>query len=121
MKPGTGPAAVNEYVAGFPKEVRNILQKIRTTIRKAAPGAVETIKYRIPTWVVPQGNLVSVAAWRSYISFYPAPNTHADFKQALSPYAAGKATARFPIDEPIPYGLITRMVKLRVRKLGARG
>ncbi|MEI9808660.1 MAG: DUF1801 domain-containing protein [Bacteroidota bacterium] len=113
----TTPAAnVDEYIAAFPKNIQKLLKEMRAAIRKAAPGAEEAIKYTIPTFVL-NGNLVSFAAYKNHIGFYPAPVGVAAFKKELSPYEGAKATARFPIDKPLPLALIDKMVKFRVKSL----
>jgi len=105
---------VDEYIAGFPPSVQKILQRIRMTIRKAAPSADETISYQIPAFKQ-NGALVYFAAYKSHIGMYPITRTVSEkFRKELSPYAAGKSTARFPLDQPIPYTLISKIVKFRV-------
>jgi len=111
----TSPKTIDEYIAGFPKDVQAILQKIRMTIRKAAPDAEEAIKYQIPTFIL-KGNLVHFGAYKNHIGFYPAPRAIEKFKKELSAYEGSKGTVRFPFDKPIPYALITRIVKFRVKK-----
>ena len=111
----TAPQNIDEYIAGFPKEVQKILQKIRMTIRKAAPKAEEAIKYQIPTFVQ-DGNLVSFAAYKNHIGLYPAPRKADKFKKELADYEGGKGTVQFPLDEPVPYDLISRIVKFLVTK-----
>jgi len=109
------PKDIDEYIAGFPEDVQKILEKIRTTIRKAAPDAEETIKYQMPTFTL-NGNLVHFGAYKKHIGFYPAPRGVEKFKQALSAYEGAKSTVRFPLDKPIPFGLISKIVKFRVKK-----
>jgi uncharacterized protein YdhG (YjbR/CyaY superfamily) len=109
------PKDIDEYIAGFPGNVQEILQKVRTTIRKAAPAAEEAIKYRMPTFTL-KGNLVHFAAFKNHIGFYPAPKGIEQFKEELSTYEGGKGSVRFPLDRPIPFGLIGRIVKFRVRQ-----
>jgi uncharacterized protein YdhG (YjbR/CyaY superfamily) len=109
------PANIDEYIAGFPRDVQKILQKIRKTIQQAAPDAEEAIKYQIPTFVF-NGNLVHFAAYQNHIGLYPAPRGVEAFKKEMDHYQGGKGTVRFPLDEPIPYDLITRIVKFRVKK-----
>lgn len=109
------PRNIDEYIAGFPKDVQEILGKIRMTIRKAAPDAEETIKYQMPTFTL-NGNLVHFAAFKKHIGFYPVPRGIEAFKDELSGYEGEKSTARFPLDKPIPFDLIRRIVKFRVRK-----
>ena len=109
----TTPKDIDEYIAGFPKEVREILEKIRKTIREAAPDAEEAIKYQIPTFTL-KGNLVHFAAFKKHIGFYPAPRGIEEFKDELSVYKGAKGSVQFPLGEPIPYDLISRIVKFRV-------
>ncbi len=114
------PAAnMDEYIAGYPKNIQKLLKEMRAAIRKAAPQAEETIKYTIPTFTL-NGNLVSFAAYTNHIGFYPAPTEVAEFKKALAPYAASKATARFPFDKPLPLALISKMIKFRVKSLSEK-
>lgn len=114
MKAKKPPTTIDDYVAGFPPDVRKTLRQIRATIRKAAPAAQETIKYEIPTYTL-EGNLIYFAAFKSHIGIYPAPRGDPAFKDELSKYKGGKGTVQFPLDEPIPLGLIRRMVQFRVR------
>jgi uncharacterized protein YdhG (YjbR/CyaY superfamily) len=109
------PATIDEYIAGFPKEVQLILQKIRETIKKAAPGAVEAISYQMPTFKL-NGNLVHFAGYQRHIGFYPVPTGIEQFKAELSVYKQGKGSVQFPLDQPIPYDLIGRIVKFRVEE-----
>ena len=109
------PKTINEYIAGFPHEVQEILEKMRMTIKKAAPDAEETIKYRMPTFTL-KGNLVHFAAFQKHIGLYPAPTGIEQFKRELSVYEGGKGSVRFPLDEPIPFDLISKIVKFRVRE-----
>jgi len=111
----TTPKDINEYIAGFPNDVQQILKKIRMTIRKAAPDAEETIKYQMPTFTL-KGNLVHFAAFKKHIGFYPVPRGVEPFRNELSVYEGEKSTVRFPLDKPIPFDLISRIVKFRVKK-----
>lgn len=111
----SAPKSIDDYIARFPSEVQKILKKIRMTIRKAAPDAEEAIKYQMPTFVQ-NGNLVHFAAYKSHIGFYPAPRAIEQFKKELSRYEGAKGTVRFSLDEPIPFELIDRIVKFRVKK-----
>jgi uncharacterized protein YdhG (YjbR/CyaY superfamily) len=108
------PKNIDEYIAGFPGDVQKILKKIRLTIRNAAPGAQETIKYQMPTFTL-NGNLVYFAAFKTHIGLYPLPRGIERFKRELSAYESGKGSVRFPLNEPIPFALISRIVKFRVR------
>ena len=109
------PKNIDEYIAGFPHDVQEILEKMRMTIRKAAPDAEETIKYQIPTFTL-KGNLVSFAAYKKHIGLYPAPTGTQKFNKELSVYRAAKASVRFPLDKPIPFALISIIVKFRVKE-----
>jgi uncharacterized protein YdhG (YjbR/CyaY superfamily) len=111
----TAPTTIDEYIAGCPPDVQEILQKIRAIIRKAAPGAEEAIKYQMPTFVL-HGNLVHFAAFKNHIGFYPVPTGIEAFKRELAAYESGKGSVQFPLDQPIPYGLISKIVKFRVRE-----
>jgi len=106
---------IDEYIAGFPKDIQKMLEAVRTAIRKAAPAAEETIKYAIPTFTL-NGNLVSFAAWKNHIALYPAPRGIEAFKKELSAYEGAKSTVKFPMDSPLPLALIGKMVKFRVKK-----
>jgi len=112
---GAKPKTVDEYIASFSPEVRTILKNIRLTIRKAAPGAQETISYNMPTFVL-KGVLVHFAAFKKHIGFYPPVRGDSRLQKALSIYAGEKGNLRFPFDQPIPYGLIEEVVKLRVKQ-----
>lgn len=106
---------IDGYIAGFPPDVQKVLQKVRATIRKAAPAAEEAIKYRIPTFIL-HGNLVHFAAFKKHVGFYPAPSAIEKFKAELEGYEGAKGSVQFPLDQPLPFGLITRIVKFRVRE-----
>src|SRR5689334_12026368 len=106
---------IDEYIAGFAPDVQAILQKIRQTIRDAAPNAQETINYAIPTFTL-NGNLVHFAAFEKHIGFYPTPGGLEHFKQELSGYKGAKGSVQFPLDQPMPFALITRIVKFRVKE-----
>lgn len=114
-KSQAAPKTIDEYIAGFPPDVRRTLKQIRSTIRKAAPAAEEAIAYQMPTFRQ-HGNLVHFAAFKNHIGFYPAPRAIEEFKKDLAAYEGSKGTVRFPLDQPLPLGLIGRMVKFRVKK-----
>ena len=106
---------IDTYIAEFPEDVQARLQEVRATIRKAAPEATEAIKYAIPTFVL-KGNLVHFAAFKSHIGFYPAPTGIKAFEKELSVYKQGKGSVQFPLDQPMPLALITRIVEYRVKQ-----
>jgi uncharacterized protein YdhG (YjbR/CyaY superfamily) len=110
-----GYTTIDEYIKTFPEEIQSILGKIRKTIRKAAPDAVEAISYQMPTFKL-NGNLVHFAAFRNHIGFYPVPSGIDAFKKELEHYIAGKGTLRFPLDKPIPYDLIEKIVVFRAKE-----
>jgi uncharacterized protein YdhG (YjbR/CyaY superfamily) len=109
------PKDIDEYIAGYPKNVQAILQRVRRTIRKAAPGVEETIKYEMPTFTL-KGNLISFGAFKSHIGIYPVPAGTKEFQKELAPYRAQKSTVRIPLDKAIPYDLISRLVKFRLKE-----
>ena len=111
----TPPKTIDDYIAGFPPDVRVILQKLRATIRKTAPAAEEAIKYRLPTFVL-LGNLVHFGAFKKHIGFYATPTGNKQFRQELSAYQGAKGSVQFPLNKPIPYGLVSKMVKFRVQE-----
>jgi len=113
--PTTNYKDIDEYIAGFPKDVQKILKKIRATIKKAAPKAEEAISYQIPTFNF-HGYLIYFAAYKNHIGVYPAPRGVEGFKKDLARYGAGKGTLRFPLDEPVPYDLITKIVEFRAKQ-----
>ena len=107
------PASVDEYITGFPPDVRVYLEDIRQTIKEAAPGSQETINYAMPCYNQ-NGNLVFFAAYRNHIGFYPMPSAIQEFKEELFAYKMSKGTVQFPLGQPLPKDLITRMVKFRL-------
>jgi uncharacterized protein YdhG (YjbR/CyaY superfamily) len=104
---------------GFPEDVQEILQRIRGIISEVAPDAEEAIKYQIPTFVLGE-NLVHFAAFAKHIGFYPAPSGIEHFREDLSAYKSAKGSVQFPLDSPIPYNLIKRIVKFRVKECRSR-
>jgi uncharacterized protein YdhG (YjbR/CyaY superfamily) len=110
-----GFTSIDEYIATFPQDIQGILEKLRSTIRKAAPNAEETINYQMPTFTL-KGNLVHFAAFKKHIGFYPTPSGIEKFKKELSVYQGAKGSVQFPLDSPIPYGLVSKIVKFRVKE-----
>ena len=105
---------MDAYIASLPRDVQNILEKIRQVIRKTVPEAVEAISYQIPTFKLNGKNLVHFAAWKDHIGFYATPSGNAAFKKELAQYKVAKGSIQFPLDEPIPYDLVRKMVSFRV-------
>lgn len=110
---------VDEYIAEFPPRVRAILRKIRATVRRAAPRAQERLSYRMPAFFQ-DGVLIYYAAFKHHIGVYPPVRGDAKLLRALSPYLGEKGNLQFPLDAPIPYGLIRRIVLGRVKERAGR-
>jgi len=108
------PSNIDEYIAGFPDEIQLILDRVRSSIKKAAPDAEESIGYGMPAYKSHGKPLVYFAAFKNHIGFYATPTGHAEFARELSKYKQGKGSVQFPIDQPIPYELIARIVEFRV-------
>jgi uncharacterized protein YdhG (YjbR/CyaY superfamily) len=113
------PETIDDYIAGFPAEKRAVLEKIRATIRDAAPDAKEVISYRMPTFTQ-DGVLVHYAAFKNHIGVYPPVSGDAGLAAALAPYAGEKGNLRFPLDRPIPYDLIGRIVRYKLKQNAAQ-
>ncbi|HEY3343694.1 MAG TPA: DUF1801 domain-containing protein [Anaerolineaceae bacterium] len=109
------PKNIDEYIAKYPDDIRVILEKIRMTIKNAAPEAKETIKYEMPTFTL-DGNLVYFAAFKEHIGFYPPPTGLEKYQAEISAYAGPKGSLKFPLDRPIPYDLIHEIVTFRVKE-----
>ena len=119
MKAKKVSANVDEYIADCPAEVREVLEQVRSAIRKAAPAAEETISYRMPSYRL-NGPLVYFAACKNHIGFYPPVKGDERLMQAIAPYANERGNLRFPLDQQIPYALIGRIVKARMRENAER-
>jgi uncharacterized protein YdhG (YjbR/CyaY superfamily) len=109
------PKNIDEYIASFSPEVQAILEKIRSTIRKAAPEAEERISYQMPTFAL-MGNLIHFAAFKKHIGLYPPVKGDEKLRAETARYQGEKGNLKFPLDEPIPYALISRIVKFRVKE-----
>ena len=107
---------MDEFITKQPAEVQAILQKIRAIIQKSAPGAEEAMAYGIPTFKLNGRNLVHFSAFKEHIGFYPTPSGIEAFKKELSAYEGAKGSVKFPLSKPIPYALITKIVKFRVKE-----
>ena len=115
MTDRSAPGTIDEYIAAFPADVQSILKKIRLTIREAAPQAEEKISYKMPAFAL-DGDLIYFAAFKKHIGVYPPVRGDEKLSKALSRYRGEKGNLKFPLDERIPYGLITRVVKFRVKE-----
>ena len=109
------PANIDEYIGAFPNDVQEILEKIRATIQKAAPDAKEKISYSMPAFEQ-NGIVVYSAAFKNHIGLYALPSGHETFKEELSKYKSGKGSVQFPLDQPMPFDLIAKIVKFRVKE-----
>jgi uncharacterized protein YdhG (YjbR/CyaY superfamily) len=106
---------IDEYISGYPKNVQVILNNLRKIVKEVAPEAKETINYQIPTFQL-KGNLVHFAAYSKHIGFYPTPSAISAFRKELSVYQGAKGSVQFPINQPIPYKLVKRIVEYRVKE-----
>ena len=107
---------IDEYIAGFPRDVQERLEKIRALIGQAAPDAEEAIKYRIPTFVLHE-NLVHFAAFQKHIGLYPTSSPIKAFRKELAGYKSARGSVQFPLNEPVRLALIKKMVEFRVRQV----
>jgi uncharacterized protein YdhG (YjbR/CyaY superfamily) len=105
-------STIDEYITGFPAEIQEKLREIRRVIHETAPEATEKISYQMPTFFL-NGNLVHFAAFKNHIGFYPAPTGLDAFKEEISKYPNSKGAVQFPLDRPIPFDLVRRIVEYR--------
>jgi uncharacterized protein YdhG (YjbR/CyaY superfamily) len=112
---GGQPTTIDEYIAQCPEEVQPLLRQIRAVIKEAAPQATEKISYQMPTFFL-KGNLVHFAAYKRHIGFYPTPSGIEAFKEEIAAYEWAKGSVQFPLDKPLPYDLIRRIVEFRVEE-----
>ena len=108
---------IDEFISQYPPDIQTILQKIRTTIQKFAPGAEEAMAYGIPTFKLNGKNLVHFSAFKEHIGFYPTPSGIEKFKKELSVYEGAKGSVKFPLSKPIPYALIGKITQFRVKEV----
>ena len=109
------PATIDEYLDSFPKDTRIILENIRCAIRNTAPDAIETISYGIPAFDLKNRHLVFFAGWKHHISIYPIPAGDEALQHEISQYKKGKGTMQFPLNKPMPYGLIEKIVAVLIQ------
>jgi len=107
--------SIDAFISGYPPDVQVVLQELRQTIKDAAPEAGEKITYGIPTFTF-HGNLVHFSAYRTHIGFYPGSSGIKTFASELKPYETAKGTVRFPIDKPLPFPLLRKIVLFRVKE-----
>jgi len=108
--------SIDEYIAEFPPESQRVLEELRALIKVGAPDATETISYAIPTFDLNGHHLVHFAGYERHIGFYPTGSGVEAFKEELEPYKSGKGSVQFPFGQPLPTGLIRRIVELRVEE-----
>jgi uncharacterized protein YdhG (YjbR/CyaY superfamily) len=113
--PSTRPASIGAYIAGCAPAARPILKRLRATIKRAAPDAEEIISYRMPAFRL-RVVLVYFAAFKHHIGLYPPMKGDATLEAAVAKYAGPKGNLKFPLDQPIPYALVARIVKFRVKR-----
>jgi uncharacterized protein YdhG (YjbR/CyaY superfamily) len=117
----TGFKSVDEYIASQPDTVQGILERVRSTIRKAVPGAAEVISYKIPAYKLHGSPVLYFAGWKQHYSVYPATErVIATFKDELASYQVNKGTIRFPLSQPVPVKLIGEIAKFRVKEVAER-
>lgn len=105
-----------EYILQFPSETQEILNQLRELIKTAAPDAIESISYGMPAYKTFKKPLVYFAGYDKHIGLYATPSGHREFEKELSKYKQGKGSVQFPLDQPIPYDLIKRIVEFRVKE-----
>jgi uncharacterized protein YdhG (YjbR/CyaY superfamily) len=111
---------VDEYIAAQPETVRDALERVRSTIRKALPGAEEVISYKIPAYRLHGHIVLYFAGWRQHYSLYPTSHAIEAFEDDLTPYDVAKGTIRFPLSRPVPVKLIERIAKFRAKEVAER-
>ena len=113
-------AKIESYIAGFPPDVAFILERLRDTIHKAAPGATEDFKYDMPLFQLAGGYIFYLGAWKKHVGLYPIHTQAPDLEAELAPLRASKDTVKLVYNKPIPYALVTKLVKARVKELKAK-
>jgi uncharacterized protein YdhG (YjbR/CyaY superfamily) len=117
MVPAEKFETIDEYIESFPENVQSVLVKLRATVQQAAPKAVESISYDMPTFKLNGERLVYFSAWKNHIGLYSIPEGNEAFRKELSPYAGEKGSLRFPLGKPIPYDLVKKIVMLRMKEI----
>jgi uncharacterized protein YdhG (YjbR/CyaY superfamily) len=119
VTPSTNTETIDSYIENFPAKIQAVLQKVRATIQKAAPDADEVISYRMPAFKW-NGIVVYFAGWKEHVGLYPPIRGDAELEKAVAPYAGPKGNLQFPLDKPMPYALLTKIVKHRLKQNAAR-
>jgi uncharacterized protein YdhG (YjbR/CyaY superfamily) len=107
-------SSIDEYIATFPADTQEILKKLRSTIKDAAPDAAEKISYGMPTFTMNGKYLIYFAGWKNHVSIYPVPSGDQEFNKKIEHYISGKGTLKFPLDQPLPLDLVSEMVRLQI-------
>ena len=118
MSSRSAATTIDEYIAEFPPETRDVLEQMRALIRNLAPDATETISYAIPTFDLGGKHLVHFAGYEKHVGLYPAPSGMEAFKEDLKPYKTGKGSVQFPLGQPLPVEFIRRIVEFRLAEVG---
>lgn len=113
-------ASVDRYIAGFPPDVAFILERLRETVHKASPGLVEDVKYDMPVFRFGSDHIFYLGAWKKHVGLYPIYPQATDLEAEIAPLRSGKDTVKLPFAKPIPYALVTRLVRARIRELKAK-
>ena len=113
--------SIDQYIAGFPNETQIVLEQVRDTIRKKLPKAEETISYAIPSFKLNKAYVVYFAGYKNHIGLYPIPKGDEVFENEIAPFKKGKGTLQFPLTQPMPLDLITKVVEFRIKEIAERG
>src|SRR5712691_6927164 len=117
MVPAKKFETIDEYIESFPENVQSVLEKLRATVQEAVPEAVESISYQMPTFKLKGRRLACFSAWKNHIGFYSTPEGNEAFRKELSTYSGEKGSLRFPLDKPIPYDLVKKIISFRMREI----
>jgi uncharacterized protein YdhG (YjbR/CyaY superfamily) len=117
MVPAKKFETVDEYIESFPENVQSVLEKLRATVQEEAPEAAESITYDMPTFKLNGQRLVYFSAWKNHIGFYSLPEGNEAFRKELSPYEGEKGSLRFPLEKPIRYDLVKKIVMFRLKEI----
>lgn len=109
------PTSIEEYINTAPPELQEKLHQLHACIRKAAPGAAENLKWRMPAYSY-QKIIVTFAVFKHHIGFYPMPSAMKAFAKDLTKFKTGEVSIQFPLDKPLPLALISKIVKFRVKE-----
>ncbi len=108
---------IDEYIKSSPKDTQGILEKIKGIVQKHCPEALETISYGIPTYDLNGKHLVHFAGFKTHIGFYPTPSGIEAFKKEISKFTWAKGSVQFPVDKPVPFDLIEKIIVFRIKEL----